>query len=162
MKIRLCKGCIFLLLAGFFTVLPLQSHAASCPGEPFLALTREQAPFFLDDMDQESLVVAMEASLRYLSRLPEERKFWLCGEEYPVSWLRESLGAFKEIIEKNPDAESLGRTLSEGFTICRAAGRRADNQLLFTGYFEPLFRGSLEKTATYRYPLYRVAGNLVQ
>lgn len=162
MKMVLGKAWIFLVLTASPLLWPAQLLAAACPEEPFLPLTREQYPLFLDDMSQESLVVAIEASLRYLSRLPEERTFRLCGEEYPASWLRESLYAFQEIMVENPEAGELGRVLAEEFTICRAAGRKADRRMLFTGYFEPLFRGSLERTAVYRHPLYLVPGDLVQ
>lgn len=158
----LCPAGIFLLLAVWSLFLPPQSPALSCSGEPFVAVAEEEFPLFVDDLAYDSLDEAVAASLRALARLPGERKFILCGEEYPLFSLQESLRAFQDIIRKQPAPETLGRILREQFTICRAAGRTEDSRLLLTGYFEPLFRGSLQKTASYSHPLYRVPSDLVQ
>ena len=153
---------ILLLAACFHFLLPPRAPAAPCAAPPFVDVAGESLPVFVDDMAYDSLAVAIDASVRGLARLPKERKFTVCGEEYPVSWLRESLLSFKKIIQDKPGAERLGRILREQFIICRAAGRQTDNRLLLTGYFEPLFRGSLQKTSIYRHPLYRVPADLIR
>jgi len=154
-------GAFFLLAACSF-FLPRQCPALSCSGEPFAAVPEEEIPLFVDDLAYDSLAEAIDASLRALARQPGERRLAVCGEEYPLSWLQESLRAFRDIVREQPAPGKLSQILREQFTICRMAGSGEGNRLLLTGYFEPLFRGSLQKTASYRYPLYRVPPDLAR
>jgi membrane-bound lytic murein transglycosylase A len=151
-----------LLLALCLLFLPVQGRAGTCAGAPFLKVADEQLPLFVDDLSYASLAEAVDASLRALARLPRQRRVAICGEEYPVSRLRDSLLAFQKIIAARPAPAALSRTLKEEFIICQAAGRGEDRRLLLTGYFEPLFNASLTETESHRFPLYRVPADLVR
>lgn len=118
-------------------------------------------PLFKDDLGYDSLAPAIDRSIHYLKQLPAEKTFALCGEEYPVSWLIESQLAFKRIIAERPSAQDLTALLQKDFTLCQATGRASDHKIFLTGYYEPLFKASLTRTATYRYPLYRTPPDLV-
>jgi len=118
-------------------------------------------PLLQDDLAYESLAPALDRSVHYLRQLPAGKTFVLCGEEYPVSWLIESLLAFKRIIEDKPSPQALRTVLEKEFTLCQAKGTGAGHRIILTGYFEPLFKASLTPTATYHYPLYRKPADLV-
>ena len=118
-------------------------------------------PLLQDDLAYESLAPALDRSVHYLRQLPAGKTFVLCGEEYPVSWLIETLLAFKRIIEDKPSPQALRTVLEKEFTLCQAKGTGAGHRIFLTGYFEPLFKASLTPTATYHYPLYRKPADLV-
>ncbi|MFA6899227.1 MAG: MltA domain-containing protein [Desulfurivibrionaceae bacterium] len=150
-----------LIVSGCGVVFALpQPVAAQCGPAATVPLVAE-LPLFQDDLGYESLAPAIDRSVHYFRQLPAEKTFILCGEEYSVGWLIESLLAFKQIIEKNPSPQALTAILKKEFTLCQAKGRASDHRMFLTGYFEPLFKASLTKTATYRYPLYRKPADLV-
>ncbi len=138
----------------------VQPVAAQC-GRSATAPPATEFPLFQDDLGYESLAPAIDRSVHYLKQLPTEKTFVLCGEEYTVRWLIESLLAFQRIIAEKPSPQVLTALLKKEFILCQAQGRGADQKIFLTGYFEPLFKASLTKTAIYRYPLYRTPPDLV-
>ncbi|MDP2755857.1 MAG: MltA domain-containing protein [Nitrospirota bacterium] len=156
--IRIFFGLI-ILVCGLVVAVP-QPVAGQCGPAATVPLVADM-PLLHDDMGYESLAPAIDRSMHYLGRLSGEKTFLLCGEEYSVGWLIESLRAFKRIIEEKPSPQALTALLKKEFTLCQAKGRGSDHKIFLTGYFEPLFKGSLVKTATYRYPLYRKPPDLV-
>ncbi|MGV1100099.1 murein transglycosylase A [Thiovibrio sp. JS02] len=135
--------------------------ASSCEGPATTSVGRENLPDFSDDLDLEALGPAIEKSLNYLGRLPQEQRFPLCGETRSVRQLADSLKAFQRLIAARPGPRQLRQAIAEQFTVCKASGREADGRMLLTGYFAPLFAGSLQKTEKFRYPLYRPPADLV-
>ncbi len=156
--IRIFFGLI-ILGCGLVTALP-GPVAAQCEQAATAPLEADM-PLLEDDLGYDSLAPAIDRSVHYLKQLPAEKGFVLCGQEYPVSWLIESLLAFKRIIEEKPSSQTLTATLKKQFTLCQARGSGAGQRMFLTGYFEPFFKASLTRTATYRYPLYRKPPDLV-
>jgi membrane-bound lytic murein transglycosylase A len=156
--IRVFLG-LMTLGCGLLFVVP-QPVAAQCGPTATVPLAADM-PLLQDDLAYDSLVPAIDRSVHYLRQLPTGKTFTLCGEEYPVSWLIESLLAFEQIIAERPSAQALTAILKEDFTLCQAKGGGAGQRMFVTGYFEPLFKASLIQTAIYRYPLYRKPLDLV-
>lgn len=156
--IRIFFG-LMILGCGLFFAVP-HPVAAQCGPTATVPLTVD-LPLLQDDLAYDSLASAIDRSVHYLRQLPPEKTFFLCGEEYSASWLIESLLAFKQIIAENPSPQALTASLKKEFFFCQAKGRASDHQMFLTGYFEPLFKASLTKTATYRYPLYGPPQDLV-
>jgi membrane-bound lytic murein transglycosylase A len=151
---------LIILGCGLFFSSP-QPAAAQCDQAAATLPLAAEPPLFQDDLGYASLAPAIDRSVHYLRQLPGEKSFVLCGEEYSVGWLIESLLAFQRIIAEKPSPQALTALLKKEFTLCQAAGRAADHRMFLTGYFEPLFKASLVKTAIYRYPIYRKPGDLV-
>lgn len=150
-----------LLVASGVVFVGVRPLAAQCAqAEATLPLGAE-LPLLQDDLGYESLDPAIDRSVHYLRQLPAGKNFLLCGEQYSVGWLIESLLSFKRIIAEKPSPQALTAILKKQFILCQAAGRASDRKMLLTGYFEPLFKASLTKTAHYRYPLYRKPPDLV-
>ena len=141
----------------FAVPLPATGQCEKAATVPLLV----EPPLFQDDLGYESLGPAIDRSVHYLRQLPGEKLFVLCGEEYSVGWLIESLLAFKQIIAEKPSAQALTAILKKEFTLWQAQVSPSDHRMFLTGYFEPLFKASLTKTATYHYPLYRKPPDLV-
>jgi len=149
-----------ILGCGLFFFLP-QPAAAQCDQAGATVPLAAEPPLFQDDLGYEALAAAIDRSVHYLRRLPGEKAFVLCGEEYSSSRLIESLLAFQRIIAEKPSPQALTARLKKEFILCQATGRASDHRMFLTGYFEPLFKASLTPTAIYRYPLYRKPADLV-
>lgn len=119
-------------------------------------------PTFHDDMDTESLVLAIKRNTEYLNRLDPDKLFYYGSHKFTCRQIRESQEAFLKIITENPDPDQLNKKIRKNFLIYRAAGRAGNKKTLFTGYFEPIYSGSLVIDDTFKYPLYRKPDDLVK
>ena len=111
-------------------------------------------PTFRDDTDLDTLAVAIKRNLEYLKQLEPGRIFHYGPDEFTLQQVRESQEAFLDLISGNPDMDHLNRELRTRFRIYSASGRRGNGQVLFTGYYEPVFDASLTQDETFKYPLY--------
>lgn len=114
-------------------------------------------PRFEDDLHYESLESAVKKNIAYLNRLPPERTFQYGEDRFSAAQVRRSQEYFLKLIAENPSPEELNRQLKNHFRVYRA-----DSEVLFTGYFEPLYEGSLTPDRTYRYPLYGKPSDLLK
>jgi membrane-bound lytic murein transglycosylase A len=119
-------------------------------------------PTFADDGDRSSLVTATGHQIDYLGRLPRDSVVTIQGDTYTIGWLLESLHLFLDIVRQNPQPEELDRILHETFTVYQAHGRTSApaGEMLITGYYQPLFAGSLSKTPPFLHPLYTQPASL--
>ncbi len=119
------------------------------------------SPEFRDDMDRDSLTLAVRRSMEYLDRLGPEAVFHYGPNVFTSRQVRESQEAFLDLLSKGLDPDDLSREIRRRFRIYRAAGRAGDKRVLFTGYYEPIYEGSLVPDEVFKYPLYRVPGDLI-
>jgi membrane-bound lytic murein transglycosylase A len=114
----------------------------------------------IDDLDLPSLETAIERSLQYYTRI-KHSSFYFGEREIPISELKASLAAFREIIRSaDPDEVKLKR-IREGFEFFPSPGQDGRGTVIFTGYYVPVLEGSRVRTDRYRYPLYRKPDDLV-
>jgi membrane-bound lytic murein transglycosylase A len=76
--------------------------------------------------------------------------------------VRESQEAFLALVSRGLDGDHLGREIKNTFSIYRATGRAGDKRVLFTGYYEPIYEGSLTPDDTFKFPLYRAPEDLIK
>jgi len=119
-------------------------------------------PKFYDDMDLDSLALAVRRNLEYLARLPSETVFHYGPNEFTCRQVRESQENFLNLLSKGLDADQLSREISKNFRVYQATGRVGERRVLFTGYYEPVYEGSLSPDETFRYPLYRAPDDLIK
>jgi membrane-bound lytic murein transglycosylase A len=105
--------------------------------------------------DKWALIKAINYSLEYL-QTPSAAKAY---QNYPVPGVtrervRRSLLRFRELLKASPTPEILQAAVQREFAWYRAAGNDGQGTVHFTGYFEPIYQGSRQRTAEYRYPLY--------
>ncbi|MCE5262371.1 MAG: murein transglycosylase A [Deltaproteobacteria bacterium] len=127
---------------------------------PLTLVPDDHLPFFDDDMDRESLEVAIEKSLQYYRRAAARAPVWTGTGSVTVADLQDSLIALREILRNSDTAEARQSRIRETFDVYQSAGD-GRNGVLFTGYFESKLKGSLTKTDEYRYPIYRVPDDAV-
>lgn len=135
-----------------------------CLPEKALSLTEPaSSPYFFDDCDKESLVKAINYQLDYLQSSSGPSGLAIGTNYYSNKDLQESLILFLEILQSSSSTWELNRRIRDNFTIYQADGRSgfSDREMLVTGYFEPVLKGSLRKHDEFRYPLYSVPDSLV-
>ncbi len=150
-----------LTLASAVGCYPVLKKEAQRPEEA-LTQVRLFSPEFRDDMDRESLTLAIRRNIEYLDRLNQETVFHYGPHDFTIQQVRESQEVFLDLLSRGFDAGQLNREIKKRFRVYRATGRVEHRQVLFTGYYEPIYEGSLAPDETFRYPLYRPPDDLIR
>ena len=147
---------IFLIIGGCY---PLVKKEVK---EPAYALKKVKLfwPKFQDDMDMDSLSLAIRSNLEYLNKLNEDALFTYGPDKFPVKHVKKSLKSFLSILTRTSNNKKFNQYLRKNFYLYKAAGLWRSKKVLFTGYFEPIFDGSLERDSVYKYPIYKRPDNL--
>lgn len=124
-------------------------------------LSPDQTPRFIDDLDRESLEMAISRSLQYYDRIRDKRTFRFGTERYTVQEMKESLICFLEILRCADPDHIKEKKIRETFDFYQSSGRGNGRKVLFTGYFEPILEGSLERSERYQYPIYRTPDDML-
>ena len=109
----------------------------------------EAYPRFSDDMGYDGLARAIDRSVAYLRKLPEDRMFVFGQERFSRNHVIDSLERFLSFITTSPSADELNRFLAANYRIYRSRGSDGEGRVLFTGYYEPLIAGSLTQARIY-------------
>lgn len=129
-----------------------------------MSVSDEDIPYFNDDMDYGSLNKSIKHSIAYLKKQPSDTCFLAGSIKYSNKHLLESLIFFLDIINTSPTFETLNQQIRQHFDVYQAAGVGGwnfDRHMLVTGYYRPLFEGSLVKDAKFKYPLYKQPLDLI-
>jgi membrane-bound lytic murein transglycosylase A len=110
--------------------------------------------------DRESLLRSIDESLAYFKK-PSSKKYF---PYLDVSHERaaRSLSAFRALVLAAATGEELNREIVSRFDVYRSVGCDNAGTVLYTGYCEPIYRGSLTPTAEYRFPLYKLPPDVVK
>jgi membrane-bound lytic murein transglycosylase A len=152
---------VLLTLARAVGCYPVLKKEAQRPEEA-LRQVRFFSHQFRDDLDSESLTLAVRRNLEYLDRLNPETVFHYGPHDFTIQQVCESQEVFLDLLSKGLDAGQLSREIRKKFRVYRATGRAGDTRVLFTGYYEPMYEGSLAPDETFRYPLYRPPDDLMR
>jgi membrane-bound lytic murein transglycosylase A len=133
------------------------------PGE--LALRKISDPDQIPDFtkacsDLDGLLEAIENSLNYLAK-PSRRKYYPYGEITHDRAVK-SLEELKKLILSGLSPDQFNKVLRERFDTYVSVGCDNQGTVLFTGYYTPIFDGSLVRTDRFQYPLYRTPPHLVK
>lgn len=111
-----------------------------------------------DDLGLEGIGRALEQSMIYYGRLPSTYRFNYNGQEYTPSEMAASLELFSDTIIHS-DGKELARLLEERFLFFESIN--SDGEAFFTGYYEPVLKGSPVPTEEFSEPLYAVPDDLI-
>ena len=133
------------------------------PGENALVLITDPAKipdFTYACMDTKDLRQAVANSISYLGK-PSSQK------AYPVSGITHirsiaSLKKFTELLDSGLAGAQLNDAIKQNFDVYMSVGCDYAGSVLFTGYYTPIFDGSLTKTDKFIYPLYKQPADLVK
>ncbi len=131
--------------------------------QPLHHLRPNESPDFVDDMDRASLIESTRRQLSYLKRQDQAQTITFGTVTYTNSWLLHSIEIFLEKVCQNPSEKELQRFISENFLVFQAGGRKdlGHRRMLVTGYYEPIFEGSLTRTPPFLTPIYSTPSSLV-
>lgn len=159
--VRLLNSSYTLLLVLFFLIVgctcpPVQREEIAPPQGSLVKLEKKDIPRFSDDLDTGSLSIAVDRSLHYLGKLPDDRIVRFGKDERTVGDMEDSMKTFIRLIKKETNPKKINKILRANFDIYQPPpiGKKK-GPVLFTGYYEPLLDGSLEKTEIYKYPIYK-------
>lgn len=110
--------------------------------------------------DLKNLKSSVAKSLNYLGK-PSSKQFFPCGE---ITHQRvvDSLKAFTELLKSGLRGSQLNEAIRQKFDVYISVGCDDRGTVLFTGYYTPIFDGSLTRTDRFQYPLYRQPPDLVK
>ncbi len=145
--------CAAILTVLFF----LKKPAPKVEWTPVNSLVESAVPQLVDAGDSESLLLAIDFSLRYLDKLPQEQAFVFGPRNYSLQTVKDSLLDFKAKLLELGTGEEFLAYIKEHYTFFKSAAP----EVLYTGYYEASLRGAREKSETFAYPLYKKPGDLV-
>jgi len=160
-KTILQKSLHLLIATCLLSCYPALKKEAQRPEEA-LRPVRFFYPTFQDDTDMESLALAIRRNLEYLARFDPDRTFHYGPHTFTCDQVRDSQRFFLELIEKHLKPEQLDAAIRKHFRVYRAAGGSGNKKVLFTGYFEPAYPGSLTADETYKYPIYTKPDDIIR
>lgn len=157
------KKITSILLANFSLILAFNSNnilAQSVPLKPVENLTINISDDQLFNQDKVALIKAIDHSLSYLNTDKAKTVY----ANYPISeFTREkviaSLKRFRELLITSQNPQQLQEAVEKEFRFYRSTGYDEQGTVSFTGYFQPLYSASRQKTDVYRYPLYKKPDN---
>ncbi len=97
---------------------------------------------------------AIAESLAYLKK-PSSHKYYPLG---PITHERAvaSLNLFRDILDQADSPEALDQLIRDNFDVYMSVGCDDEGAVLFTGYYSPIFDGSLTQTEQFTHPMYRL------
>ncbi len=103
---------------------------------------------------------AVANSLNYLSK-PSSTRFFPCGDVTHDRAVA-SLEAFAQLLDSGLIGRELNEAIRRQFDVYTSVGCDYKGTVLFTGYYTPIFDGSIEPTERFKYPLYSQPDDLVK
>jgi membrane-bound lytic murein transglycosylase A len=118
-------------------------------------------PPITDDLDRESLRLAINRSISYLRKLPADRLVGDQPRQFTAEQVLDSLAAFDKLLDRWNCWECFVEEFNTRFELVPSSQDEQQRQVLFTGYYQPIIDGSLVETSEYRYPIYAKPPDLV-
>jgi len=137
------------------------SRVPSTVESPLRTVPPGEWPTFVDDLDPEGLIAAMEQSLSYFDALPQDRVFTFGFEERTAGQLAAGARRFMQLVRDERGPASLTLALKQEFILLRSVGRDGRGEVLFTGYYEPLLEARRGSESGFEQPVYGVPDDLV-
>ncbi|MBD2514595.1 murein transglycosylase A [Nostoc sp. FACHB-973] len=113
--------------------------------------------------DRQALLASIDNSLRYLAKDEAIAAY----QNYPIKEItldrvRRSLLRFRQLVVSSKSPAQLQAAVRREFVFYQSVGNDGKGTVKFTAYYEPVYTASRVRTATYKYPLYRLPPNFSQ
>ena len=97
---------------------------------------------------------AVQYSIDYLKK-PSSQKYYPLG---PITHEKAltSLQMFLQILDQANSPEAMDKLIRDSFDVYISVGCDDEGTVLYTGYYTPIFDGSLKRSERFQYPLYRL------
>jgi membrane-bound lytic murein transglycosylase A len=114
-----------------------------------------------DDLDRESLRLAIERSRSYLRKVPADRVVGEQPRQVTAGQVLDSLAALDRLLDRWSCWDCFVEEFKARFELVPSSRDEQQREVLFTGYYQPVIDGSLVETGEYRYPIYGKPTDLV-
>jgi membrane-bound lytic murein transglycosylase A len=177
MESEMKKGILYLLV---LSLLVMVSGLAGCrtrpkerrveqlvydrplpPGQSALRKITDPAmipDFTMASVNLINLREAVGNSINYMQKPSSEQFFPI--DDVTHARAKASLVEFARLLDDGVTGAQLDAAIREKYDVYISIGCDDRGTVLFTGYYTPIFDGSLEESAEYRYPLYAQPGDL--
>ena len=105
----------------------------------------QSLPAITDDLDVESLRLAIGRSIAYLQKLPPERVVGEQPRRLTAAEVRDGLLAFEKLLVHWPCSACLAQEINAHFELIPSSSSAQMSEVLFTGYYQPVLDGSLRR-----------------
>jgi len=136
-------------------------HPPSSGESAFQQVPLSRFPDFGDTKDRAALIRAAQNSLSYLQSLNKESLYTIGDRQVAPALLAASLKEFIKIAGENLTADEFKAKVAEKFEVYRSIGSDGKGLVVFSSYYEPVFKASKTRTSEYKYPIYRRPPDLV-
>jgi len=118
-----------------------------------------------EDMGKQSMVIALDKQIKLFEHIIGKKvdgKEWSFEDKkFSTHEMLAATKKFKEIYTSSKKLNELRERLKKYFVFYRFRGVDG-KKVLVTGYYTPVLEASRKKTKKFRYPLYRVPGDLLK
>lgn len=151
----------FAILYYFLVFLPTKFPSRP-PQRYLLEVPEEEIPRFAYWQDDyQELKEAFQREEGFLLQKIANREKISFGEtKLAASLVKESADLLLQTLQEVRSEEELNRLIRKRFIIYQAVGEKGEGKVLFTGYYSPIYEGSLEKQGPFEYPLYLIPKDL--
>ncbi|MDZ8086482.1 MAG: murein transglycosylase A [Nostoc sp. DedQUE12b] len=113
--------------------------------------------------DRKALLTSIDNSLVYLAK----KEAIAAYQNYPMKEItldrvRRSLLRFRQLVVSSKSPAQLQAAVRREFVFYQSVGNDGKGTVKFTAYYEPVYTASRVRTATYKYPLYRLPPDFSQ
>ena len=161
MSLKFIWVCVFVTIACFFTGCHPGVKKGITQFSSLKKLKHSTYPEFKDTLDFQGLRSSIDKSLLYFNKVPLKQKYNYGKQIYTAGHMILSLETMKAFLEKKPSVKALNAFIKSRFIVYEAAGNE-DGKVLFTGYFEPVFDGRMEKSPEFAVPIYSRPQDLLE
>ncbi len=113
-------------------------------------------------MDLASLEQAAGNNLEYLQRVTSDQTFKYGPHEYSRDQVIETQRTLLDILKNTRGQKEIKEKIKKNFKLYRAAGRIGKKEVLFTGYFEPIYDARIIPDDKYKFPIYSLPEDLIK
>lgn len=106
-----------------------------------------------------SLLTAIDRDLKWFE-IPSTRHFYPL-QGFTHEQVHASVLAFRQLLQTAISAPDFQRRIREEFDFYRSVGWDGSGEVLFTGYYTPIFQASRTRTQEYRFPIYSKPDDLI-
>ncbi len=110
--------------------------------------------------DPAGLLASIENSMLWFSKPSSKKPYPYLDVSHDRA--KRSLESFKRLVQTAKSPEELNQGIVSGFDVYRSVGYDGRGTVFYTGYCEPIYRGSRTPTATFNVPIYRLPPDLVK
>lgn len=113
----------------------------------------------LTPADRQSIIAALEHSLTFLAKPGSQRFYPVAGVQH--SEIRTSCEKLLNLLRTTDSDSALQEAIARDFRVFMSVGCDNNGTVLFTGYYTPIFDGSLTPDSRFRFPLHKRPADLI-